>query len=268
MREMASQGIEPDSITYNAAISACEECGAVLYCDALYAEAYAAGLLDHRLQSSPTDMDLHNFVTSTSRAAVRFVLTDLRRTASSSCLMGDLQVVTGSPFSLSYSSHLSLPSPSHYLLLPSPSLFEIAPPFTLRSRGLLICSPRAHSLRSTLLAFFVLLSQYSSLASKLSCVSQGGGTTLSLPYPSRCQCPLLAVPTEHSVSPVRGAARWATGVAERGDSSLPGGPGAAGGAGYGQRWKAHSVRPRPPPLDCLLPSPCPGTRRAVDSTAQ
>ena len=53
LQQMASQGIKRDTITHSAAISACEEGGAVLHCDALYAEAYAAGLLDHPAGSSP-----------------------------------------------------------------------------------------------------------------------------------------------------------------------------------------------------------------------
>ena len=88
LREMASQGVERNTITYNAAISACEEGGAVRQCDALYAEAYAVGLLDHRLETSPTDMDLHFLSASVARAAVRFVLSDLRRTALSSPICG------------------------------------------------------------------------------------------------------------------------------------------------------------------------------------
>ena len=61
----------------------------------MYAEAYSDGLLDHRLESSPTDMDLHRLPASVARAAVRFVLADLRRTASSSLPMRDFNVVTG-----------------------------------------------------------------------------------------------------------------------------------------------------------------------------
>ena len=96
LSEMASKGVERNIITYSAAISACEEAGVVRQCDALYAEAYSAGLLDHRLESSPIDIDLHYLPASVARAAVRFVLANLRRTASSSLLMKDLYVVTGS----------------------------------------------------------------------------------------------------------------------------------------------------------------------------
>ena len=56
--EMASKGVERDTITYNAAVSACEEAGSVCHCNALYAEAFADGLLDHRLDSFSIEMDL------------------------------------------------------------------------------------------------------------------------------------------------------------------------------------------------------------------
>ena len=92
---MLSEGIERNTITYSAAISACEEGGFVRQSDALYAEAHVDGLLDYRLVSCPTDIDMHGFCASVVRAAVRFVLTDLRQTASSSCPMRDLNVVTG-----------------------------------------------------------------------------------------------------------------------------------------------------------------------------
>ena len=98
LREMASQGVERDTITYSAAISACEEAGAVRQSDALYAEAFADGLLDHRHESFPTDMDIHSLCASVAWAAVRFVLTDLRRTASSSMQMRDLIVVSDFSF--------------------------------------------------------------------------------------------------------------------------------------------------------------------------
>ena len=52
--------MEQDTITYSAVISTCEEAGAVCQSDVLYAEAYADGLLDHQLDSFPTDMDLHD----------------------------------------------------------------------------------------------------------------------------------------------------------------------------------------------------------------
>ena len=113
LSEMASEGVLLDTITYSAAILACEEAGAVCQCDSLYAEVFADGSLDHRPDSFSIDMDLHGLCASVARAAVRFVLTDLRWTASSSLPMRDLKVVTGFPF----------------LLTPQPSsLYAISPP--------------------------------------------------------------------------------------------------------------------------------------------
>ena len=85
-------------------------------CDALYAQAHAARVLDHRLEppacSGPgapaaqpprfaASLDLHRFVGSVARAAVRYVLAGLRRAPSSASEdsspgpASDLEVVTG-----------------------------------------------------------------------------------------------------------------------------------------------------------------------------
>ena len=118
LREMTSEGVKQDTITYSVAISACEEAGAFCQSDALCAKAYADGLLDHQLDSFPTDMDLHCLCASVARSAVRFVLTDLRRTASSSLPMWDLNVVTGFSFLLTQQpSSLYEMSPPHRVVL-------------------------------------------------------------------------------------------------------------------------------------------------------
>ena len=48
MREMETKSIELNTITYSSAVSACDAGGALVHCDALYAQAYSVGALDHQ----------------------------------------------------------------------------------------------------------------------------------------------------------------------------------------------------------------------------
>ena len=149
IQEHEAKGNERSTITYSAAISACEEGEAFRQCDALYEKAYVVGLLDHPLESCPTDMDIHGLCASIARAAVRFVLTDLRRTASSSCPMRDFNLVTGfsSNFPILPSSVPSPPHASFHFLLIAESHFPLNSFFSPRRLIARACFyPRARPL--------------------------------------------------------------------------------------------------------------------------
>ena len=81
-------------------VRAREQVGDRQQADRLYAEAHSGGIFDHRLKNAfgvhvVGTMDLHRLIASVARAAVRFVLADLRWGASASSSTGELNIITG-----------------------------------------------------------------------------------------------------------------------------------------------------------------------------
>ena len=76
LEEMQSRGVEPNVISFNAAISACEQCDEMTKAKILYAEAVALNFLP-RMNSGK--IDLHNLSAPVARVAVAWSLDCLAR---------------------------------------------------------------------------------------------------------------------------------------------------------------------------------------------
>jgi pentatricopeptide repeat protein len=73
--EMQRRGVQPDVITWSAAISACEQSGLLEQAIDLFLKAQSIGIFS--LWLSPATIDLHDLSLSVARAAVASVLADV-----------------------------------------------------------------------------------------------------------------------------------------------------------------------------------------------
>ena len=91
--EMGRQGVDWDTITYNATISACEKGGQFDRCVTLYGDACLLGFLYHSLPSHKGGIDLHGLCTSVAKAAIVLLLS--RSDSGTGRLGGHLAFVAG-----------------------------------------------------------------------------------------------------------------------------------------------------------------------------
>merc|ERR1712070_203271 len=73
--EMQQRGVEPNVITWSAAISACQQSGSLNQAIDLFLEAQSIGI--YSLWRNPATIDLHDLPLSVARAAVASVLADV-----------------------------------------------------------------------------------------------------------------------------------------------------------------------------------------------